>query len=590
YEVAMTEFMHKMHSQLPASTVWGYNGTYPGPTIEATVGQPIEVKWINSLPAHHLFAIDYTICGAEAWQPEVRTVVHLHGGHVPAESDGYPEAWFTAKNFGLYEYPNNQMGATLWYHDHAMGISRLNVYAGLAGFYLLRDMSEVKFKLPSGVYEMPLMIQDKSFNKDGSLYYPEKMPSHFFGNTAVVNGKVWPYMNVEPTKYRFRVLNASNARFFSLKLLEVSSVGTGSAIEIPGPAFYQIGTDGGFMQNPVMLNNPNDQNSPRLLLSPAERADIIIDFSGYEGKNFILHNNAGTPFKTAGHPDEQVLLSDVMLFKVGYRASVSAPPVPPVLHHSEKLLESSAKQVRTMTLEETMDDHGRSLTLLNGKHWEEPITEKIELGSTEIWNIANLTNEIHPIHLHLVMFQILDRRPFDINEYKKSGKLIYTGPAVSPDKNEMGWKDTFRCNPGEVSRIIARFDDYSGMYMWHCHVLEHGDHEMMRPLEVASRAEGTQLDNDQATLSEIRSKFEVFQNYPNPFNPTTNINFYLPEAGNWTVRIYNILGQELVEYSGYSPAGNVSREWNASNEPSGLYLYTVEANGVVEKRKMMLMK
>jgi hypothetical protein len=204
--------------------------------------------------------------------------------------------------------------------------------------------------------------------------------------------------------------------------------------------------------------------------------------------------------------------------------------------------------------------------------------------------MLNLTNDIHPIHLHLVMFQILDRRPFDASEYKKSGKMVFTGPAVPPDKNEAGWKDTFRCNPGEVSRIIARFEDYTGMYMWHCHVLEHGDHEMMRPLEVINRNAASESGEGTDASTNKSEYLEVSQNYPNPFNPTTNISFNLPHPGEWTIRIYNILGQKIKEFEGNSPAGSVTKEWNASGEPSGLYLYTVEANGMIEKRKMMLIK
>jgi spore coat protein A len=261
YDVSISQFQQQLHSQLPPTTLWGYNGTYPGPTFDVNRGQPIKVSWTNNLvddmgqPLKHLLPYDPTLHGADypgahmghdggehgefSDYPQARTVTHLHGGVVDQMSDGYPEHWFSpnpnaapnglggpAGNSHITDYPNDQRAATMWYHDHAMAITRLNVYAGMAGFYLLRDADEAALDLPSGQYEVPLVIQDKSFFDNGALYYPggdEHDPSapgthvaSFFGDANIVNGKVWPYLEVEPRRYRFRLLNGANSRSYNL--------------------------------------------------------------------------------------------------------------------------------------------------------------------------------------------------------------------------------------------------------------------------------------------------------------------------------------------------------------------------------------
>ncbi|MDF2543160.1 MAG: copper oxidase, partial [Herbinix sp.] len=306
YQITMMEAKHKFHKYFPLTTIWGYNGTYPGPTFEVPKDVPVKVKWENKLPNKHLLPVDHTLHGTMD-TPDVRTVVHLHGANVEADSDGHPEAWYSSYNEyvgqkytrEVYEYTNHQAGATLWYHDHAIGITRLNVYAGLVGFYLIRDFLESRLNLPEGPYEIPLMIQDKSFQKDGSLFYPNNStppldnpvpstPSFFFGNTVVVNGKIWPYLEVEPRKYRFRILNGSNLRAYELKL---------SNDEV----FYQIGTDLGLIHHPVKIDS--------FIMEPAERMDVIIDFSKYKGQEIILQNIAQGP----PSPGMEV----IMKFKVG---------------------------------------------------------------------------------------------------------------------------------------------------------------------------------------------------------------------------------------------------------------------------------
>src|SRR5215510_8552734 len=270
FEVDMRPLFKQLHRDLPKTALWGYNGMYPPPTFDVRTGQPIAVKWTNSLPGTHFLPIDPTIHGAEPGTPAVRTVVHLHGSKSMPDSDGYPEAWFTNgfQQTGpffetkVYHYPNEQQATTLWYHDHALGITRLNVYAGLAGgLYLLRDDHEDSLDLPSGRYEIPLVIQDRFFNRDGSLLYPvednggdpdPRVPPvwipEFFGDTVLVNGKVWPFLEVEPRKYRFRVLNGSNSRFYHMTL--VDAFPSGAPTGGPGLNFIQIGTDGGLLPAP----------------------------------------------------------------------------------------------------------------------------------------------------------------------------------------------------------------------------------------------------------------------------------------------------------------------------------------------------
>jgi spore coat protein A len=472
YEIGMSQFTQKLHRDLDPTLLWGYNGTYPGPTIEAKVGQRAVVKWINNLPTTHLLPIDYTLHGAQPPSPDVRNVVHLHGGHVPPESDGFPEDWFTPGDSATYDYPNRQRPTMLWYHDHALGITRLNVYAGLAGLWFLRDSFERTLPIPKGEFEIPLVIQDRSFNSDGSLFYPDKGITHpvwvpeFFGDTILVNGKVWPYLDVEPRKYRFRILNGSQARFYRISLSS-------------DQPFYQIGTEGGLLTRPIMVNH--------ILLAPAERVDVIVDFSRHAGDVITMTNNAAAPYPS-GDPVDPNTTGQVIQFRVNKRlSSQDIRGLPQVLSPVTALLPQSAVKVRNLALQEVVDDNGNPMMLmLNAMMWDDPITEKPKLGTTEIWRFINTTMDTHPMHLHLVQFQVLDRQPFNVELYKATGILKLRGLPMKPPAEEAGWKDTVRANPGEVTRIIARFEDYTGKYVWHCHILEHEDNDMMRPFEVVA--------------------------------------------------------------------------------------------------------
>lgn len=473
-----------MHRDLPPTRLWGYNGLFPGPTIDVNQDENVYIKWMNDLPDKHFLPVDHTIHHSESGhqEPDVKTVVHLHGGATPPDSDGYPEAWFTKdfKETGpyfekeVYHYPNKQRGALLWYHDHAMAITRLNVYAGLAGMYIIRERKEKQLKLPSGEYDVPLMILDRTLNDDGSLSYPsgpanpsETLPDpsivpFFCGNTILVNGKAWPYMEVEPRTYRFRILNASNTRTFSLSLNN-------------GGKFIQIGSDGGLL--------PRSVKTQSISLAPAERYDVLIDFSAFDGEHIILTN--GTGCGGDADPDTD---ANVMQFRVTKPLKgEDTSRKPKYLSTMPNVTSKRIHNIRTLKLTNTQDKYGRPVLTLNNKRWHDPVTEAPKLGTTEIWSIINPMGGTHPIHLHLVSFQILDRRPFDLERYNKFGDIVYTGPAVPPPPSEKGWKDTVQAHSGEVIRIAATFAPYSGRYVWHCHILEHEDYDMMRPMDVTDK-------------------------------------------------------------------------------------------------------
>jgi spore coat protein A, manganese oxidase len=464
YRIRMEEFEARVHRDLAPTRQWGFNGTSPGPIIETRSGKGVLIEWANELPQSHLFAaaIDRNLMGAERDKPDVRSVVHVHGAKVAPESDGYPEDWYVAGKSRTYHYPNHQDAALLWYHDHAMGINRLNIYAGLLGLYLIRDDAEDALGLPRSEREIPLVLCDRKFTPEGQLNYDvSPFPDapwnpEFYGNCTLVNGKLFPYLDVQPALYRFRVLNGSNAQFFNL------SLSTGQPIA-------QIGTDQGLLPAPVQAKI--------LMLAPGERADLAIDFSGSGGQQVTLKIGP---------------IEEIMQFRVGIRTgqgSSKSGRLPEKLRPVVPIPESSAVRTRLLTLNEYKSPKGESMTmLLGGAHWDMPVTETPALDTAEIWSLINLTEDVHPIHLHLVRFQILDRRSFDKLHYFVHGELKYIGAPIPPDPGEAGWKDTVQAHPQMVTRIIARFEGYAGRYVWHCHILEHEDNEMMRPYEVVRAA------------------------------------------------------------------------------------------------------
>ncbi len=660
FGVSMREFQQKILPDSIYSTlappfnagtyVWGYKvdgspASYPGFTVEARQGAPTYITYSNDLPfpgrtqLEPLLSIDQTIHWAaphgmsmdstQPYQGTIPTVVHLHGAEVPSAFDGAPEAWFTqdgihgkgystfaptAGNAAIYRYPNTQPATTLWFHDHALGITRINIFSGLAAFYFVRDQFDTgrpdnPLSLPAGAQEIELMIQDRQFDTNGQLLFPDGSPAdnptglngpppnpsihpfwipEFFGDAIVVNGSTWPYLNVEPRRYRFRFLNASNARFLRMNLVDASDNKT------PGPAFWQIGTDGGLLDKPVLLNNPNTRSPLKLLLAPSERADIIIDFAGLAGRTFTLVNDAPFPFPGGDSPDPAVD-GRVMQFRVNLplssrdttynpasgaplRGGLNQPPaIVRLANPTTGTLGSGVKPSvkRQLVLVEVEGPGGPVEVLVNNSKWNglhegtnTPIsgskpdqmgqgiflTELPRVGSTEVWEVINLTEDAHPIHIHLIQFQLMNRQNLDADKYRSlydskfpggtfagllpdgtwgtvqyapgvfipgyGPPLLYNqpnadgalggNPAVSPflkgglilpDANEAGWKDTIKMYPGTVTRLVIRwapiatpvngvkpgqnlysFDPTIGPgYVWHCHILDHEDNEMMRP-------------------------------------------------------------------------------------------------------------
>ncbi|MGV8983797.1 multicopper oxidase family protein [Clostridium sp.] len=565
YIIYMSQFNQQiLPSSFPMTTVWGYGGTVfsrltgilihkfqhaPGPTFEAVRGIPINVQWINNLTCPNLLPVDPTLHWADPnglgmvapntvppfppglpkAQLPVPLVPHLHGGEIHSIFDGYPDAWFTAgeKKKGpefvtsLYQYPNMQEPATLWYHDHALGITRLNVLMGLAGFYIIREpKNPLNHCLPDEKHEIPIVIQDRSFNTDGSFDFPSEginpdihpyWQPEFFGNTITVNGKTWPNLNVKRCQYRLRVLNGSNARFYELKFSN-------------NMTFIQIGSDGGYLSKPVTLTS--------LLLAPAERADILVNFSSLPPMTkLILENHANAPFPNGDSPDPNTTLS-IMQFTVECSPSLKPLLLPKKLNRIPKLIPNMP--TRTLTLFEVMGDNGPLEVLLDGQKWSATISELPLVGSTEKWEIVNLTGDTHPIHLHLVQFLISSRQPFRDDDYMQNWielngepplnhptevlpiSSYLEGSPIPPSPSESGWKDTIRANPGEVTTILIRFapqdanpdlakpgtnlfpfNPSSGPgYVWHCHILDHEDNEMMRPYKVTSNNAMMELTKD----------------------------------------------------------------------------------------------
>ena len=499
YDIAAKPVRRRLHRDLPPTPLWAYDRQFPGPTLEVRRGERIFVRWRSEIAGSGFLipqAFDAHLHGTDHGEPATKTVVHVHGAVVPPESDGHPDAWFTA-GFGqrgaawtqeIYAYPNDQDACTLWYHDHAIGQTRLNVYAGLAGAYIIRDDAEGALGLPSGEHEIVMIVQDRSFASDGSLTYPVSELAgsaghpgpwvpEFFGDTILVNGRVWPYLRVEPRRYRLRIINGSNARFYRLRLSD-------------GRPFLQIGTDQGLLPAPVEVR--------RLLLSPAERADVIVDFGGARGARIRLRNDAPSPYPNGDAPDPTTT-ANVMEFRVTrHRVRPDRRRIPRQLRSMTQLREPAAT-VRYMAFREYKDGKDVPVVvLLNGWKWHGPVTVKPRLGSTEVWHLVNATEDAHPIHLHLVRFQVLDRQRFDRDAYLRDWgatrpgegpdpiavEPYLQGAREAPPPSERGWKDTVRADPAEVVRIIARFEGYTGTYPWHCHMLEHEDNEMMLQFQV----------------------------------------------------------------------------------------------------------
>ncbi|WP_051609254.1 multicopper oxidase family protein [Fodinicurvata fenggangensis] len=475
YEVTLRQVEQKLHRDLPPTPVFTYNGIWPGPTFNVQHDQPVHVRWRNALPEHYP---DWLPVNLSHHVPDdrIRTVTHLHGGITKSRSDGYPTWTQDPGEEVLYHYTNGDAqgdGAMLWYHDHAMGNTRLNVYAGLAGFYLLRNPEkEAALNLPSGAYEIPLVLQDRNFAEDGTLVYPGVCR-----NFGVVNGAVFPYLEVEPRRYRFRVLNGSN---FRIKRLALSN----------GASFSVIGGDDGLLTRTV--------ETDELLLAPAERADIIVDFSDMAGAEIVLENTTSCfgPQRDGQQRMGDVELPHLMQFRVAETADSpdeSAIPQHPVAEDRE--LERILAE-KTVERAVTLDEHEDFLFLINDRHFDAPVEIRPRLGDSEVWNIVNLTDEAHPFHIHLISFRIIERVPFreggveayirdrDAGQLKDLDSYLIPSQAEAPAPQETGPKDVALAPFGYVTRLAVRWYGFPGRYVIHCHLLDHEDNDMMRPIEV----------------------------------------------------------------------------------------------------------
>jgi spore coat protein A len=629
---------------VPETWTWGYivgntcptttRSSYLGPVIVAQRGVPTEITYVNNLGSAattnvlaYKNSVDQTLhwadplgreeneCAeqammmpgmppmgecAENYNDSIPAVVHLHGGDVPPQLDGGPDSWFTSDgmyqghayytkpgseglggNTAVYRYPNNQEMSTIWFHDHTLGATRLNVYAGLAGGYVVVDPTDSS--IPANLPPItPLVVQDRSFDKNGQLFFPAgdpyiPNPDHpywvpeFLGDTIAVNGKVWPYFEIEPKRYRFVFINGSNARTYELYL-------TNQVTKAKGPVMWQIGTDGAMLDRPVLIDPHSGGGLSKLVLMPGERADVIIDFAGLTpGTKLLLRNVAKAPYPNGETPSGNTM-GRVMQFRViagsgspdtTFDPSTGAPlraPMVRLVNPATGTLASgvTAQVKRQLTLNEVMGmpmtvndityPGGPLEVLVNNTKWNGTgpdgevrpdftpidvngiITGYSELpkeGETEIWEIINLTADAHPIHLHLVQFQLMNRQNFDTKKYGDAYEAAYgdevvdgfgppsnynvpnadgavggnpavgrflKGPTKPPNANEAGWKDTVTMLPGQVTRIAVRwapttypaatppadahydFDPNGGHgYVWHCHIVDHEDNEMMRP-------------------------------------------------------------------------------------------------------------
>ncbi|MGH3475392.1 MAG: multicopper oxidase family protein [Nocardioidaceae bacterium] len=574
----------------------------PSLTIEAQYNRPVRVKWVNDLVdadggfLPHLLPVDPTLHWAnppggadgrdtrptfestpERYRGPVPIVTHAHGAvGVGDESDGYAEAWYLpaaidipaghatvgtwydffagkaaarygatwGPGFATFQYPNLGRAATTWYHDHTLGMTRVNVYAGPAGFYVIRggpagDSAVLDSRTgltaslpgpapregdafpPNKPYrEIPIAIQDRSFNTDGSLFYPDTraffdeyagpyIPEtdispiwnpEFFGNMIMVNGNTWPFLNVEQRRYRFRVLNGCQSRFL---ILDFSRV--------PGVDVWAIGNEGGLLAAPVNLTATNRN---RLLMGLAERADLIVDFTNVPLGNHVLANvGPDEPFG-GGEPDDDFDVADpdstgqIMQFRVVPALTVDASTPPQFLQLPAITPLPEATVVRPLALLEEMSEfHDGPAEALLGtvagdpnlapglwakRMWKDEVSENPVVGTTEVWELYNATADAHPMHVHEVTFEVLNRQDIVVDEEEGTVEVA-PGSLPRPAEDwETGFKDTVIAYPGQVTRLRLRFER-PGQFVWHCHIVEHEDNEMMRPYRIGPVQPGQPL-------------------------------------------------------------------------------------------------
>jgi spore coat protein A len=549
-------FSQQLHSQLPSTPLFGYArsadgvAAYPGPALLVSQDVPVRVGYTNALPEDPPAWLNpgatFTTQGGydqfaavkAGRRGKVRMLTHLHGGLVLGRDDGNPAAGPIYQrdgdgNFvtdadgnpiaiGDYrdgfgpgetqwaDYPFGQPGSLLWFHDHYLGDTRMNVVAGLAAGCIVTDELDTfdgdnPLGLPLGAYDIPLVVQDKRFSVTGEILYPFAPAAtngpwlgEYFGDCMLVNGRIWPFLTVEPAMYRFRLLNGSNARILDLK--------------IGGAPMYVIGSEGGFLPEgtaPVPVKH--------VVMAPAERYDVIVDFRRLAGQTVQLKNSA--PPKPIATPAPA--LTQVMQITVKAAASAGAPltlpkPSPGALGTNEQPLEdlrkrgaplAGAVQTRAIVLNEVGPGTPSWYLNLNAKRYDDPTTEIVDRDAVEDWVYVNTTADTHPMHTHLFTFQVMGRFPFNAKAYQASYgtpngatappdadptvalKRFITGPMLPPGLEEMGWKDTVKANPGQLTVVRAKFSLPAGAsepqhYVHHCHIVEHEDNDMMRPFTV----------------------------------------------------------------------------------------------------------
>ena len=392
--------------------IWSFDGAFPGPTIKARRGREVVIRRTNRL--------------------DIPTTIHLHGGRVTPDNDGQPLDLIEPGRYKDYVYPNEQEAATLWYHDHTHHRSSRNNYMGLSGLYIIEDPAEDELNLPKGKYDIPLVLQDRSFRRDGSLRF-EDHPDHVGGHLFLVNGRPMPFLKVANRKYRFRILNASNSRGYNLIL-------------DPMRPLVQIASDGGLLPAPAPMME--------LPIWPAERAEVVIDFSQFPVGSQVVLQHADRNDPTASRP--------VMRFDVD-REEPDPSSLPQTLRPIDRLSSGGTERRFDLSF-----DFNRNRWEINGKGFDPArIDARPGQGSTEVWTFRNLSSATHPMHIHLVQFQVMQR-----------GNL-----AVSP--GELGWKDTVRVDPSATVQVAVQFPQrFRGRYMFHCHNLAHEDQSMMGQMKI----------------------------------------------------------------------------------------------------------
>ena len=735
---------------------------WPSFTIEAQRGNKLDVELRNKLRDYNTgkdftykdvnIAADQTILMSgvpltgdpmtEPYTGPIPIALHLHGGEVQSTSDGGPYAWFTPEyeltgkgwlsgNKGgvtkILHYPNTQEAATIWYHEHSqLGLTRVNVYAGMAGFYFLRGDDEERDRLPGwfgddlvqevtpagktadalhpGPYlpEIEIAIQDRMFDTKGQLFYTVEPTSpsihpfwtpEFFGNVITVNGKTWPYLSVAPRKYRFHFLDGSNARFYNVWLQNLASGAM-------GPAITQIGTDGGLLDTPATFA-PGE----KLLMAPGERFDVVIDFSKVRpGSVLTLMNDANGPYPT-GDPVTVGTTDHIMQFVVNgrmvdnkdyndnhnnydnknsrnydrnhhYKDGQDQSNVPHNLRSKPMVkLTNFAGQVndkpdvtRQLVLNEVEGDGGPVMVLVNNSRFEDmpemgmfgKVTEKPVEGTTEKWQIINTTMDAHPMHMHLVQFQLVSRQNYDVMAYmdkymnsfsgvnggmpsmlnmymgaegppykydvknsdgavggNPSIKHYLMGPVIPAPPNERGWKDVIKAYPNQITTYMVRFaptdlplntpknkliygfDPSKGPgYVWHCHIVEHEDNDMMRPMEIIASPyrwfkSGSLGDSIIASpVNGTTEGFALYQNSPNPFDDYTDIRFTLGKDCHVELLLFNSMGAKIKTLiNADAPAGDhIATLYSDNNLPAGVYFYQLKTPAFAETKKLVVFR